>query len=522
MNTSNAIKFYDIIVKNIKKSPSDPELQHQAVLALARAGSLDFALSEYLRYGLDKIRHHEDIMALGGRLYKDLFLANSGDVAKEHAFKSSEIYEAAYKDTDGYYSGINAGTMALVAGVPIEIVQGRAQAILRELPNIEELSKVELYFIEATRAEAYLLLGDDAEAETALRNAIEHDPLNYTAHASTLKQFHMICEHRTASCDWLVQFLPPKPAHYSGHMFLTAGAIAQGEMVSDTEENNLRVEISDAIQRHDIGFGFGALAAGSDILIAETLLEEGCALHVVLPVGVDLFIEHSVAPFGTAWVERFHNCVKKADSFSTVIPNAEWPSSNIDEFSRSIAMGHAIMRADVLSVEPIQLLLWDGAQEGNWTAQVAAEWAVYGRTQCIIPYLEPRTRKAALPGEFDKEGCAIQIMLCNADNSKNTVFDNLNEAVLSALDLQRSGDAQSRIGIHMGIAQDNDEVADISGMLSNHAVPNSILVSDAVASRLALHCRDLFSTDYIGQVKFHEKGIRAFALKTKGKHVTAT
>ena len=37
--------------------------QHASILKLARAGSTKFALSEYRRQGLDKIRDHEDIMA---------------------------------------------------------------------------------------------------------------------------------------------------------------------------------------------------------------------------------------------------------------------------------------------------------------------------------------------------------------------------------------------------------------------------------------------------------------------------
>ena len=77
------------------------EHKHKAVLALTRAGSLDFALAEYNRYGLGDIRHHEDIMGLGGRLYKDLYLSHSGEEAKEFARLSAEKYEDAYKDTGG-------------------------------------------------------------------------------------------------------------------------------------------------------------------------------------------------------------------------------------------------------------------------------------------------------------------------------------------------------------------------------------------------------------------------------------
>jgi len=66
------IGSYESAVMKLQLSPDDRALQHQAVLALARMGALDLALSEYERYGLSNVRHHEDIMALGARLSKDL------------------------------------------------------------------------------------------------------------------------------------------------------------------------------------------------------------------------------------------------------------------------------------------------------------------------------------------------------------------------------------------------------------------------------------------------------------------
>ena len=68
------LKIYENAVLELETAPNDRNLQYRAVLALARMGSPDFALSEYERYDLSNLRHHEDIMALGGRLSKDLYL----------------------------------------------------------------------------------------------------------------------------------------------------------------------------------------------------------------------------------------------------------------------------------------------------------------------------------------------------------------------------------------------------------------------------------------------------------------
>ena len=60
--------------------------QHASILKLARAGSTKFALSEYRRQGLDKIRDHEDIMALHVRLYKGKLSGRYGSDAHKNAF----------------------------------------------------------------------------------------------------------------------------------------------------------------------------------------------------------------------------------------------------------------------------------------------------------------------------------------------------------------------------------------------------------------------------------------------------
>ena len=63
------------------------------ILDLARHGSVRFALSEFVHQGLDKVRHDEDTMALHGRLYKDLFLSQSGRHAIDSARESASKYE---------------------------------------------------------------------------------------------------------------------------------------------------------------------------------------------------------------------------------------------------------------------------------------------------------------------------------------------------------------------------------------------------------------------------------------------
>jgi len=357
---NNPLATYEAAIQALETadSQSAPEFQHQAVLALTRAGSLDFALSEYHRYGLGEIRHHEDIMGLGGRLYKDLYLANTGEGAREFARLSAEKYEDAYQDTHGYYSGINAATMSLLGGIPNDIVEMRARRILENLPAVSDAPDEEVYFTEATRAEAYILLGDIERAQASLRTALDFDPLNYTAHASTLKQFRMIARSIGADWPWLTEFDPPRAMHFAGHIFGLDDEMTSAPVLSKAQEEDLCGEISNLVQEHDIGFAYGALAAGADILVAETILEEGGELHVVLPTSKDMFLQTSVTPFGASWTARFEHCLQRATTVNIHHGSEDGPKSLQRQRASLIAMGDAIRKSEELAVEAVQILIW--------------------------------------------------------------------------------------------------------------------------------------------------------------------
>ena len=70
--------------------------------------------------------------------------------------------------------------------------------------------------------------------------------------------------------------------------------------------------MAEAIDARPVGFAYGSLACGGDILWAEVLLARGCELHVVLPFALDEFVITSVADAGEVWVRRFHQCLDAA------------------------------------------------------------------------------------------------------------------------------------------------------------------------------------------------------------------
>lgn len=474
---------------------------YKDIMRLAQAGSTAFALSEFCRLSLDKIRHHEDIMSLHGRLYKDIYLSQSHKPAQEAARLSAEKYEAAFQDTKGFYSGINAATMSLLAGFDTDIIRMRADRILRLLPETDTLNAQAKYFIEATRAEGFLLLGEQDKAERSLRIAIDHDPLNYTAHASTLKQFRMIAHHRGESDDWLAPFLPPIAVHFAGHIFM--------QTVANTKESDLKNRIADTVQSHDIGFGFGSLAAGSDILIAETLLEEGGELHVVIPVAEDVFLQKSVAPFGERWIKRYKDCRAKAASFVVMSEFTDWPNTQLDNHAALACMGAAIRQGELLSVPSAQLLVWDETSSDSVTDHHASVWAKSGRPGYIVPFTGNRIpfSERSSDTSFD-----LIVRIFREDSQDAVTFKNFEAALKSAVKYRKDY-PHIRQGLSLEINNSNVTASNLAQRLCEKARPGSIYISQLAASYLALNYHAAYGAALMGEINPNE---HMFSIREKG------
>jgi len=488
------MQVYEAALSALETTPHDREAQHKAVLALARMGSLNFAQKEYERLGLHRIRHDEDIMALGARLSKDLYLVTAGKIALEHARDSAAKYEAAFQDTGGYYSGINAATMALMADMPSNIILDRVLKILEQLPETENLSPEDHYFIEATRAECFLLLGDNEKAKDTLNHAIAFDPLNFTAHASTLKQFKLILNKREQNQNWLSHFHPPRPLHYAGHIWKH----------SREPLNDLTLKISDIIQQHDIGYGYGALAAGADIIIAEALLTEGVELNVFLPASPKSFLEHSVRPFGKAWVPRFQACLAQAHSCTT-LPDSKAgvsPSQNI--LAAQMAMGQAILRSEYLDVSPSQLLINEPKRTGSATALHGQDWERAGLHQLRIEVsknIKLGKARALKPKE-------LAVLIKKSDDTNIQTVSSFETAISEIINNQKNN--MQAVGLDFDLP---GAKAELEAMMGQN-LDGTILVSEAMAGYAALKHKQDHKLTFAGTIRhISEKRIRTYVLQ---------
>ncbi len=392
-----ALAAYDLAAEALQDSSLEGQealsLKHLLILSLVRSGAVDQARLEYQRLGLDSITNHEDILALGGRLLKDEALEATGKQRRTLSKRAAEKYAKAYQNTGGYYSAINRATLLLLAD---NKKQSKifAEEILSSLgKNHKDRRGENGYYLAATRAEAHLLLGKQVKAEEAFATAITLDPDNLAARATTLHQLGVILDELDQDRAWLDKHRPPKVAHFAGHMFANDG---NNRAPNDQAIKQFQKVIKRHLEKENIGFGFGALAAGSDILIAEGLLALGGEFHLALPVPDEIFIKTSVSPFGEAWVKRFKACRANATTAHYATKNLDYMDHSVVSYSNQVAMGLATLKAKTLETKAVQVLAWDGkGKKSIGTSQCAKFWKKTGQKQIILPF--PATLRSKAP-----------------------------------------------------------------------------------------------------------------------------
>ena len=388
-------RAYDLCLEALRARPDDLWLRHRAVLCLIRSGALEQAERDFHRFRLADARHNEDCLALGARLLKAIAFESSVEEFPERARAAADRYADVFEQTGGHYPGINAATMALLAGDrarSTDLARRVLETCRRGLP----LDPEEAYYRKASEAEAHLLLEQPGAANMALRSAIACDRENFIAHATTLRQLRLIVARLGLNGAWLDALEPPRPAHFAGHLFSSGDG---PDAVSSADEAALKSQIATIVERENLGPVHGALAAGSDILIAEAALAAGSALTAVLPVPVPVFIETSVKPFGAAWVRRCEACLEQAADIVEVTSDRRIMSELSLNHASAVAMGMARMRAAVLATSPVQILVFDGDEGGgasSGTARDAAVWRNAELAQSVIPF-KRRVRMAPAP-----------------------------------------------------------------------------------------------------------------------------
>ncbi len=360
----NPLALHDLAQAAIRDGDLHPRFKFLQTLALAQMADTADAERLYETYGLAGQTDDEDVLALRGRLYKDRALAARGADRRALFEAASQAYLRAFEVRSGYFPLINAATTAWGAG-QVETARALAARVL----DHPELAAPDSFFAAASRVEALVLLRRIDEAHTAIGAALAADHVGLGERASAYRQLDWICAAALSAKDrrtLLGAMRPPPVITFTGHMFRE----------NDPNEAALGVRIAAEIDRLGSSVAYGALACGADILVAETILDRGGELHVVLPFDVPDFEEASVLPGGEAWIARFRRCLAGAASL-TVATRAEYVRDDGQfAYGALLAMGLAKLRARQIEAEAVQIAIWDGlpARGQSGAAVDVATW----------------------------------------------------------------------------------------------------------------------------------------------------
>ena len=379
---------YNAIQLALEIEPTNVRLRQLRGLALARSGALLRANQE-LASLRDEGLSDGETLGLLARTHKDLGLAATDTASRSrHLAAAFDLYSSGYAESirtdslaDGYYTGINAATMALLSG---DIAMARKLATEVEalcaqvLQGADDLA--DTYWLRATLAEAALILGDRSVARERYALAASLIDGRYGDLGSTRHQARVLLEHQGESADWLdeVRRIPPVLV-FTGHMIDAPGR--QSSRFAPEMESSVRGAILRRVASLQPVAAYGSAACGADILCLECVHELGGDLHIVLPFSVDQFLVESVdiRPEGR-WRARFERLLEDAKE---VLVTGERPPPNCEstfEYANLVMTGLACLRAQLLDTRLCGLAVWDGIEAGDagGTGSVVSMWRTKG------------------------------------------------------------------------------------------------------------------------------------------------
>jgi class 3 adenylate cyclase/tetratricopeptide (TPR) repeat protein len=385
---------YDVVAEGMKSFPQDLRLHQLLALALARSGAVGPANS-VLEHLYRNGHRDEETIGLLARTHKDL-AREEEDVSKasQHLRRAYEFYTQGYEKSGGYWSGINAATLALLLGE-----RDRAAALARQvreqgrqrLRGVAEADG-ERYWLVSTLGEAALLLGDWTEAENWYGQAAElgrgdWGSLQSTRHNARLLMQCLAPDEDGGRIERLFRF--PSVVVFAGHM------VDRDDRPVARFPPRLESRVKDAIQKClnklNAGFGYASGACGSDILFHEVMLEMKGESYVILPYEKERFIKDCVETVrGSDWGKRLEKVIAQAIELQEVSKQTQMSSTVSYEFANLMLHGLASVRAEQLETKLVPVAVWDG-KAGNGlggTAGTVERWRRLGLHVEVIDLAE--------------------------------------------------------------------------------------------------------------------------------------
>ena len=272
------------------------------------------------------------------------------------------------------------------------------------------------YWLAATRAEAELVAGNPGAARANLERAVSLAPRAWEDHAIALRQFRLLLGEIGESAAWLAPFTPPPVLAYGGVMALAP------------DDGAAQARIARAVAEIAPCEAYGALAAGTDILVAEALLERGTELNLILPVEAGAFRAASVTSVSRDWGPRFDACLARAASVHIAARGAAIDAVT-SGLAAQIAKGLAIGRAKDLETAAVGLRAI--APHGG-EPEIGKAWEAWAATGNAATTVEIE-RSLDFAGFPPGGATTVQVLLAAATPAPGVErFDNMSRAMAAA------------------------------------------------------------------------------------------
>jgi class 3 adenylate cyclase len=352
---------YDTVAEGLRQFPGDPRLRQLLALSLARTGASRRA-NELLRALVNEGHSDEETVGMLARTYKDLWAQTAEPEARRRHLESAfRWYREAHRKSGGYWSGINAATMALLLDDHDQSMALARKVLVQCLDiRIQQPEADDAYWVLATLGEAALLLRDLPAAEGWYREAIALGIHGVSDLVSTRRNARLILRHEQADATAIdACFRIPRVAVFAGHL-IDHPDRAVPRFPPELEED-VRRELLERLRRYDVGFGYSSAANGGDILFLEGLTEIGAERHIVLPYNREQFLEDSVDFIpGTNWAARYRTVLERATEVVTASEQRMLGGAMSYEYGFLLLDGTAAVRAEELETELLCFALWDG------------------------------------------------------------------------------------------------------------------------------------------------------------------
>jgi class 3 adenylate cyclase len=357
---------YDACATALESYPSHAGLRQLQALALARAGAADQAL-KILQSLHEEGARDEETLGLLARVHKDLW-ESSGSPA--HLAGARQWYESAHCVSGGYWSAINAATLAAAAG---ELASARRYAAAAQAQCLQAMDKggATQPWLLATLGEAALLL-EGADAAGAWYARALAAGAGYGDRASMRRNARILLHALELDPAWLEQQLPGPAVG-----IFTA---ARGRALPGREPSaSLAAAIGSQLQASDVRIGYASAGTLEELLFHESMLALGRETHVVLPEAAERFLARCVATGGEPLEARLRSVLQRANS---VIVHSASATGELSELYNSwMVLGLARLRARQLEGRVHACAV---ADESESAPAAVADWRDFGQAVQVL------------------------------------------------------------------------------------------------------------------------------------------